>query len=186
MTALTVTANGVDITTYVDESSLQGQNDLTQRIDTLTFETIHAAVGAVDDKMDVVVQDQAGTHWFGGIVGSVERASESKDRRARVSVQGYGALLDTCLANKVYNQTTDVAIIADLLATYRPEITPGTMAAATTIDHIALPYKTVSNCLDTLCAITGKRYYVAPDKTLSYLDPQALAPVLTLTDTNPN
>jgi hypothetical protein len=80
MTTLTVTANGVDITTYVDMESLNGQNDLTQRIDTLRFDLLHAGLGAVDDKMDIVVSDQTGTRWFGGIIRSIERASETKDR----------------------------------------------------------------------------------------------------------
>jgi hypothetical protein len=50
MTTLTVTANGVDITQYVDLSTLVGQNDLTQRIDTLKFDVVHAGLSAIGDK----------------------------------------------------------------------------------------------------------------------------------------
>jgi hypothetical protein len=111
----------------------------------------------------VIVSDQAGRRWFGGIVGYVDRNSESKDRRASVRVQGWAALLDTALANAVFNSQTDVAIIRSLLATYRPEITTAAMPAGTTIDHVAFPYRSVSNITQryAMCTLSSIALVVA-------------------------
>lgn len=183
---LTFFAAGRDITSYVDLDYVLGQNDLTQRIDILSFRLVQAPLGLLDDKTDVWVTDQSGVRWFGGVVGQIDRVSTSPELVWDVQAQGYAALLDTAVVNRVYNAQTDAAIIADLLAAYRPEISLVAPDVPITLDHLAFPYKPLSTAIDTICKHTGCRYYVDPDKVLHYFNPRTLSPVLVFTDLSPN
>jgi hypothetical protein len=182
--SFTVLCNGTDITQYVDMETLTGTTSLTERLDQCQF-TIRdpQAALSISGKQDLQVIDQSSVKWFGGLISGVVRHSETPLREWDITAQGYGCLLDGRQANIVYNNQTDVAMITDLLSQNSDlGITLSSTVTPTTVDHMAFPYKPLSNCIDDICNRVYAKYYVDPNKVLHYLSTASIASVLSLTD----
>lgn len=183
MVSFTVTVGGVDMTSAVDMTTFTLESGLSDHNDLCTF-TIRDATRALapSGKQDVLVVDQGGMPWFGGKIATVDRVSDVPIRTWTVQAQGYSALALVTLVNKVYQATTDAVIVADLIASYRPEYTLQT-TVSNTIDHISFPQTTLADALKSLCDATGMQYYVDPHKVLHYFDPSTVAAQVAFSDT---
>src|SRR5947209_4525900 len=150
-TGFIITIGGVDMSSSVDMSTFTVESSLSDRTDLCTFTIIDpGATLAPAGKQDVVVQDTTGVVWFGGRVGAVDRVSDTKVRIWSVQAQGYYFAAQTTLVNKVYQATTDVAILADLFASYRPDWRLLPTTVSNSIDHISFPQTTLADALKSL------------------------------------
>lgn len=197
--SLTVRMQGQDITAYVQEGTIDVESSLGistgYSISGLTrtmlckFRTklgpaaLAYGPGSVPHtggpylvrKGEVVVQDGASI-VFGGFVTILDDATDFTRIYTDVEAHDYWQELAATLVNTVYESTTDLAILRDIVANWSNWVTldPSTTGTPNIIAKKVWRGKPITECIQELCKITGFAAWVDDNKVLHYESPNAL------------
>ena len=134
--------DGVDYSAYVHIESVEIDNVLTNKIDTLKFSMDDSPslphwildVGLLGDdtrltdvidpveESEVIIYNSLGVRLFAGIIVDIQHSSVVGTKFWDISCQDYTVLLERRLVNRAYVSKTDKEIINDLFSTYMTEI----------------------------------------------------------------
>ena len=180
MAGLVITVGGVNLTSYVDVSSISISEVATSGVVGTASFTAEDATGTItiDTKDAVSIVDDGTTIFAGEVVDSAD-SIVGLGIQWKVACQDYNIYLDeTVVATATYSSgESDSDIIADIFTTYRSDIDSSTYVA--TIDDpmedISFAGLTLREILDDLAARTGGRYYVDYTLNLHWFSTEANA-----------
>jgi hypothetical protein len=192
---MTITLAGVDITAYVEESSIDIHDTLGQgpgvgggssgRATQCTFLTrlgpAMSAVGAgtvistptLVRQGEVKIYDSTGTCIFGGYATGYDDQTYAKVNFTEVECHDYWQHLDRVVINKVYDGQTDVYIINDLLDTYATWVDKSILPTIATYTFGPENYQhfTLQKALQRVADKTGYAIWIDPNKKMHYVNP---------------
>lgn len=171
--AYSIMINSVDRTGDVLTGSISVQDQINDKSNTCSFDLIDLSgngIPATDQQLTITLADT--TILFGGYIVSTDLT----DRKSagvvvvRVSCVDYVRKFDSNLVHKTYENMTDAAIIADVVATYCLGfgITTTNVISDATIDQISFNYIQPSQVMRRLCDLTGNNWYIDYSRDIHY------------------
>lgn len=183
---ITATIGGVSVPS-IEQASFSIETVIGATVDTAKLRIYDKAANlAIQEEVDVIIQDSASNRIFGGLSSMVDGWVEGRSRWWDVSCQDYTILLDTTIVLASYpagytydGLSGDQAIIANLFEQAVVGLTGGSSASeieARTYVGQALSgtaamtfnYVTLREAMATICGYTGWNYYVDYEKHLHY------------------
>lgn len=170
-----VKINGVEVSGYIDWSTLRKTEVLTSQPDSAVFMIRNVAGKTYRPSLnDDVKFYRNGELFFGGVVISTREVIDGMVRYFEVTCKDYTEELDSVLVSKGYTSMTADDIIADLLATYAPDFTADNVSAPFSVDAVNFNYLSLSQCLQKLAeAIPGYDWYVDYNKDIHFFQASA-------------
>lgn len=168
--SLQITLDAVDISSYIQEDTIEISSVLTKQVDTARF-ILEVAQGLTINKWDEVIIYDGATKLFGGYLMITEDVPEKVDLYIDCQCSDYSVLLQKPIVKEEFlTSTTDQAIIESLFTDYLPGINSTTYVNAikTWTDGIRFNRKTLWECMDILANSAGADWYVDQDKNLHY------------------
>ena len=168
-----ITIDDIDRTADIVQGSLQIEDVINDKQNTCRFKLVdRSGHGIPANDEEIVINMNDGTKLFGGYVVDVSLSSIKQTGVvfASISCVDYSRLLDRNLVHKTYEDMTDAAIIADIVATYcgGSGITTTHVLTGVTIDQISFNYIQPSQCLRQLADLTGRNWYIDYDKDIHF------------------
>lgn len=193
---ITLTANSVDITSQVRPGDLLLEENITSKVDTLSFKyrkygnrTYVPVVGHVVS-ISIDYGDGAGAiKEFEGTIVQYDEEVEGVDILVyTILVKDYTHLLDQVLIAETYENQNVKAIVDDFIANWLPSGITGnnvsTAASLTTIEFIQFDYSRPSDALRDLGDMIGFDFWIDADKDLHFVPRGTSSAPFNLTDTN--
>ncbi len=192
---LRVTLSGVDITAYVDESSIDIKDTLGQgagsgsgaspRASTFAFMTsLGPAATAVGSGShitqptlvrngEVVIYDVNGNRIFGGYATKLTDQTDKTAVLTKVEGVDYWQTFSRVVVNQIFSGQTDVQIIRTLLTTYAPWVGLQYLPSVATMTFASKNYrnKTLLDCLQDIIDSSGNQAWLDPYKAIHYVSP---------------
>lgn len=190
-----VTLAGVDITSTIQEESIQIKDTLGQgagsgsgaspRASTFSLlSSLGPAATAVGSGTpittpqlvrngELVIYDASGNRIFGGFLTKITDATEYTQTYTTLEGVDYFQTFSRTIVNEIYSGMTDVQIIVALLTKYAPWISLATMPSVAAMTFSSKNYrnKTLLDCLTDVIDSTGYQAWVDPYKQFHYVNP---------------
>jgi hypothetical protein len=171
--AYSISIDGTDRTGDVISGSVKIRDIINDQQNTLNFAITDLSGNGLPSTSDeVIIVDSSGTTLFGGYIIRIDLTDKLKTGAlvAKVSCIDYVWLLDQNLVHKTYENTTDKAIIENIVNTYSAGqmITTDNVVEGVTIDQISFNYLQPSQCMRQICDLTGRNWYIDYDKDIHY------------------
>lgn len=190
--ALTITVDSVDITAYVDVTSIVIEQvaSAAELAATCRF-TARDATGtiAIDPEDDMSIVASGPTTLFEGKVKEVLDDTEGITQVWHAYCVDYNILLEETVITSYTIDTNDDddAEIDSIFTTYRSDIDSTTYVTQldTTMPELVLDAMTIREAMDEICGHTGGRFYVDFSKNLHYFSAEANSAAFSLSD-NPD
>jgi hypothetical protein len=132
-----------------------------------------AEVGCASIGHGIVVADEviaigAGVRQFAGRIAQIEPDWGEPEGTIRISCQDYTSLLDTVvIESESYDDASDAAILADLFATYLPEVTVSATVVVASLS-IAFEDMTLRECVEAIRERTAADWWLDFYQVLQY------------------
>ncbi|GHO45195.1 hypothetical protein [Ktedonospora formicarum] len=192
---LKVTLAGVDITAYVDESSIDLKDTLGQgagsgsgaspRASTFSMKsTLGPAASAVGSGTrptkptlvrngELVIYDANGNRIFGGYLTKITDQTDYTTVYTQLEGVDYWQTFARIIVNEIYSGMSDVQIISALLQKYAPQINIKTLPLAGGMQFSSKNYRnmTLLNALQDVIDSTGYQAWIDPYKNFHYCSP---------------
>jgi len=174
------------------EPSLLIESLITRQIDRCSFQ-VEDTTGAITiDGAEEIIITIDGVRCFGGYITNVGVLVDGLTRVYDCEANDYTILAEKKVARKEYTNQFGSWIISNLVGTYLPEIDRlyvpiGYVCTGDKlIDRIAFNNKTLKECIEQICALTGWDYYVDYNKCLHYFPLETNAAPFELSDSPDN
>lgn len=186
---ITIEINGVDVTSQIAQTSLRVVQQITNLVDTASFNVRKAGgktlTPAYGDEVEIY---DGSTKIFGGTVLSVNESPVAGPEGVffMVSCVDWTYTMDKVLVSKTYTDTTIADIIADIIDSYAPTFTYTNVSSTFLIEKIVFNQVPISVCLGRLASIVNFDWYVDEDKDVHFFSKYTNIAPFDLTDTNGN
>jgi hypothetical protein len=205
---LTVKLAGVDITSYVDESTVDIDDTLGQGQGTgsggggkatvckmtTTLGPLYGAVGAgttvstptLVRNAPLQVYDANNNLIFGGFVVKYDDVTEKTQVKTTIECHDYWQALDRIIINEIFSGVTDSYVFTYLLNKYAPWVNTSLIQGVSAYQFPSLSFRntTLQKALQKVCDATGYIAWIGFDTYCHYIFPsQALLSPFTLSET---
>lgn len=187
-----VKVNGVNLTAYLKDPGGINHNDVIngRSMLTLVFEDPNNILEAqLATGMEVLFHDTDGVLVFGGTIEDPELellGDKTMDAaELQVQVVGFDQLADKRLIGTAYAAGTDIDIFNDIIDHYLVDddvIGDATGGSAVSLPEMSINYTSAAALLDELCKLTGKQWFMGPNRVLFYGYQTAFAAPWSITD----
>jgi hypothetical protein len=154
----------VDRTDKVLMDSFRKQDNINQKVDELSFETVDFKPNL---NAEVKVYYNADLIFGGNIIG-VETNKTHLYTKYKITTKDYSHILNRKLVNKTYNDTSINDIIADIIDTYATDFTYDNVDCDFVVTQIQFNRTTVTEALEDLAEIVKFGWYVDYDKDIHF------------------
>jgi len=187
--ATTVTVNGTDRSSLIDNASLEVSQILGSERDTASFVYRKYGSGSWTPAiLDAVVISDGTTKVFGGRIVSISEnaVNGAEGVEYKVDCVDYSIDLDQLLVSESYESKTVYEIIADIITNYAPTFTVVNVACTYPVTKIVFNQKPISECLKRLADFVKYDWYVDPDKDIHFFSKYSNAAPFNITDGSGN
>jgi hypothetical protein len=202
--AIAVTINGIDVSSRVTFPTITVQQNLTNEVDTASFEMRATADHLLKESGDAILQESGSfilltapplfdddvrisdgaSVVFAGKVTRVTRTIESPLTIVfKVSCIDHSFEMDRILVTRSYENETVEDIIADIMSSFAPTFTTTNVSCDFEVDKIVFNHVTVTHCLRKLSDIVRYDWYVDEDKDIHFFPSNTNIAPFDLTDT---
>lgn len=160
MSTISIFVNGTDRTSQVDWTSFQKTEVLTKDPDVCTF-NVRNTLGKMYTPLlnDLVVVKYSGANIFAGYIISSDETIDGFVNYYNVTAKDYSQVLDRMIVSNIYVNQTAAAIISNLITTYAPALTAGTLNCPVVIPIMKFNYISVRECLKRIINVVGNYDY---------------------------
>lgn len=176
--SIQIKANGTDVSSSIDWTTVDLLMVLTKEVSTLKFNVIKTAgkyVPAAGDVIDFYETTNPGAvvaHLFGGTITEIESTSQQQSFIIQqVTATDWGYKMNGKLVVRSYTNMDPADIIADIVASYCPagfDATTYVNRAGYNIASIKFNYEQPTKCIEALAARIGWNWYVDADKKVHF------------------
>lgn len=174
-----ITINSVDRSANYRTGTIHIHTTLGAEVDTCQFELedTDGTLPAFTGWLAVLIEDEAGTDLFGGvIVNAIPKHQPGGDRLIwAISCVDYSVLMQTKVVDRIYVGQTAAAILDDLFSTYLPEIDATTHVATGGTRTMRFDRVTLFDAVKMLADVDGYLWWVDASKNLHYTAPGSAA-----------
>lgn len=171
--ALTVLLDGVDVTDYVQPSSIAISNVLTAQVDTCILVLEDAGILSPRTWQELVVQDGTERLFAGYVLGVEEVEGADLGIDYRISASDYAIRLEKVIVKAEYQNQTDAEILSDLFARYLPgdgyDVSTYVQSLKT-YPRIRFNRLTLLECVLKLAMLSHTDWYVDEHKRLHFFE----------------
>jgi hypothetical protein len=187
--SITVTKNGVDISSSIVFPSLTVEQALTNEVDTASFQIRGVDYSLLKEDGGLLLQEDGykilisdppafndniviadgATTIFAGKIGKVQRVIEApRQILYSISCLEHSFQMDRLLVSRTYTNKTVTYIINDIVSSFAPGFTNVNAACAFTVSKIVFNHVTISECLRRLANIVRYDWYVDENKDVHF------------------
>lgn len=170
--AYRIEINGVDRQADVINQTLVIVDQINEQVNTCDFKFINqSGLGMPEENDEVIITLDDDTRQFAGQIVSVGISkSEYGVPAAAIKCVDYTRILDRFLAHISYENQTDAAIFADLIAQYAASsgVTGTNVIEGVTIDQIVFNYVQLSQAFRKIADLTSRSWYIDYNKDVHY------------------
>lgn len=185
---ITVEIDGVDRTSLIDMGSLHKDDQLHNKVDSLTFTiqsyTGHAYTPQLND--EVIVEVDSVVAYGGRIISYNERIDADKIVVYDVQCSDYSLDASRVLIQEQFEGDTVEDIIDFIVTEYYPDFTTVNVNCTIAVTSITFDRITLLEALDKLSKLTNFAYYIDYDKDIHFFQHTTEPAPFALTDTSGN
>lgn len=187
--SVTVTLDGVNRTSQIDQSGLQVHQILGSQRDTATL--IYKKFGSrsyVPAVLDTVLIQDDSTKIFGGRIATIKQSSLNNADGIvyELDCVDYAIDLDSELVSQVYTDQTVEDIIADFATNFSSGFTTTNVICTYVVASISFNQVPISQAIKKLVDLMQYDWYVDPDKDIHFFPKYTELAPFNLTDTSGN
>ena len=186
---ITVTVNSVDVTSQIEQGTLEVTQKITYQRDVAIFRVRKAGsktfTPAYSDDIEI---NDGSTKIFGGKIVSVQTTPVSGVDGIYYEVRcaDHSYEMDNTLAAKTYENTTIEDIIDDLITSYASTFTTNNVNSTFTIEKVVFNQISLSTCIKRLADVLNYDWYVDEDKDVHFFPKNQNVAPFNVSDTNGN
>ncbi len=184
-----VKVNNIDITNQITFKSLVVVQNITNAVDTASFNVQKAGTKTFIPEygQEVEIYDGA-TKIFGGTVSIVKQNPMTLHEGIsyNISCVDWTYSMDKLLVARIYVNQTIHDIIADLITSYVPSFTYNNVSSDFEIEKIVFNQIPISTALTRLASIVNSDWYIDENKDVHFFSKYANTAPFNLTDNNGN
>lgn len=185
---ITVEIEGIDVSDLIEMGSLRKDDNLNNKIDSLTF-TIQSYSGNewtpnLDDEVELFVD--AVKHYGGRIISFSERVETNRVISYDIQCKDYSQDANRVLIQEQFIDMTVEDIIDYVVTTYAPDFTTTNVVCPIMVTSITFDRITLMAALDKLSKMTNFSFYIDYDKDIHFFQKNAEPAPFNLTDTSLN
>jgi len=185
--AIVIEINSTDVTSQIEQRSLEVVQRITNQVDTASFAVRKAGSKTLAPTYgDEVSIYDGSTKIFGGVIISVTQSPTAGPSGIEYDVRcvDHTYTMDRILAARTYTNQTIGDIIADLIDSYAPTFTYANVSSTFLIEKIVFNQLPLSTCIKKLADIVSFDWYVDEAKDVHFFPKYANSAPFDLTDTN--
>lgn len=185
---ISVTIRGEDVTSRIKMGSLSKNDQLNQKVDTLSF-SIESYEGNefIPELDDEVIMEVDSVLQFGGSVMKISHGAESqKVITYDIDCSDYAKEGDRMLIQEQFEEETVDDIIDFIVTNYAPTFTFNNVNCPIVIKTITFDRIPLSQALDKLSKLTNYSYYIDYEKDIHFFAKNDEAAPFNLTDNSNN
>lgn len=171
MSSYTLTINGIDRTTSVQNGTIRISDSIGSSASTLSFQITNRVntTPPIPDQEVIIIQD--GVRLFGGRILKVSPVKLGSFLLWNVECVDYTRDLDRTLVVEAYQGMSDREIIVDIVDNYcgGTGISYDNVTEGITISNITFNYMPPSECFTKICNLTGREWYIDYNKDIHYM-----------------
>jgi hypothetical protein len=165
---------GVNRGADISDGTLRITDQINER-SVCTFEMMNlSGLGAPEEGMEIIIEDDAGVRIFGGTIDEVEESDliARTDLVYSVTCVDWHQIADRKIVAETYRNQTAGFIVNDLLTKYLADegVTAGTIQTGPTVSAAVFNYDRASEALQDVAELTGFMFYIDANKVLHFLE----------------
>jgi len=170
MSSYTLTINGSDRTTSVQNGTIKITDSIGSSASTMTFQISNRVSSIIPNPDEEVIITQDGERLFGGRILRVKPIKVGNLLLWNIDCVDYTRDLDRNLVVEAYQNMTDKEIIVDIVDNYcgGTGISYDNVTEGVTISNMSFNYVPPSECISKICSLTGREWYIDYDKDIHY------------------
>jgi hypothetical protein len=184
-----VEINGIDISSQIEQRSVEVIKKMTYQSGTARFNVRKAGSKTLDPAYDddVIIYDQDEKIFAGKVLFvTQEQVSGAGGKYLTVNCVDHIYELDKQLASRTYTNQTVAAIIANLVSSYAPGFTTNNVSSSFVIAKVVFNQLPVSVCIKRLAETVSYNWYVDEDKDVHFFASFSETAPFDLDDTSGN